>query len=209
MVTLRAFSNPAEAALVKSLLDDHNILCSLADENAYFYGGAPFAMPVRIIVADEQAAEADHILEQADGHLVDFNSNSDNEVQKSIEAILQEEFSEREQRLPPQSRVKNNPWEILAVASLLLLPGLALLLQKHGLILVGWRGGRISWRATTIVSPATAHVLGALVVAVAFLLTILFFAFEKRSSATRLQPLCCAVSRYNLSAASREERHHL
>ena len=49
MVTLRAYSNPAEAALAKSLLDDYNILCSLADENAYLYGGAPFAMPIRIV----------------------------------------------------------------------------------------------------------------------------------------------------------------
>jgi hypothetical protein len=175
MVTLRVFSNPSEAALAKSVLDDHNILCSLADENAYFYGGAPFAMPVRIVVADEQAAEADHILKRAGGHLAGFDSNADSEVQQSIETIRQEGLSEREQRLPAQSLAKNNPWEILAIATLLLLPGLALLLQKHGLILVGWRGGRISRTATTVLSPATAHLLGALVVVLAFLLTILFF----------------------------------
>ena len=175
MVTLCAFSNPAEAALAKSLLDDHNILCSLADENAYFYGGAPFAMPIRIVVADEQAAEADRILKQAGGQLADFDSNPDSDVQESKEAIHQEELSMREQRLPLRSLAENYPWEILAIAALLLLPGLSLLLQKHGLILVGWWGGRISRRATTIVSPATAHVLGALVVALAFLLIILFF----------------------------------
>jgi hypothetical protein len=34
MVTLRAFSTPAQAALAKSLLDDHGIVSSLADENS-------------------------------------------------------------------------------------------------------------------------------------------------------------------------------
>jgi hypothetical protein len=175
MVTLRAYSNPAEAALAKSVLDDHNILCSLADENAYFYGGAPFAMPVRIVVADEQAAEADHILKRAGGHLAGFDSNPNREVQGSIETNPQEGLSGWEQPLPPQSLAKNNPWEILAIATLLLLPGIGLLLQKHQLLLVAWRGGRISRTATTIFSPATAHVMGALVIMVAFLLAILFF----------------------------------
>jgi tetratricopeptide (TPR) repeat protein len=62
-VTLRTFSNPAEAALAKSLLDDHKILCSLADENVNLYGGGPLAMPIRLLVAEEQAEEAARILE--------------------------------------------------------------------------------------------------------------------------------------------------
>jgi putative signal transducing protein len=175
MVTLRAYSNPAEAALAKSLLDDHNILCSLADENAYLYGGAPFAMPVRIVVADEQAEEADRVLKNADRSFADSDSSPSSGVQEAIETINQEGLPGWEQRLSQQPPTENNPWEILALAFLLLLPGLALLLQKHGLILVGWRGGRISRTATSIVSPATAHVWGALVIAVALLLTILYF----------------------------------
>ena len=62
MVTLRAFNTPAEAALAKSLLDDHGIVCSLADENSWLYGGAPMAMPVRLLVAEDQAEEAARIL---------------------------------------------------------------------------------------------------------------------------------------------------
>lgn len=173
MVTLRAFSNPAEAALAKSLLEDHNILCSLADENVYFNGGAPLAMPVRILVADEQAEEADHVLKNPVGHFADIEPAADG--QETIETISDEGLLGRERQLSPGSTARNNPWEILAVASLLLLPGLLLLVQKQGLILVAWRGGRISRRATTIFAPATAHLFGALVIAVSLLLTVLFF----------------------------------
>src|SRR2546430_3617566 len=62
MVTLRAFNTAAEAALAKSLLDDHELVCSLADENSWLYGGAPFAMPVRLMVAEHQFEEALRIL---------------------------------------------------------------------------------------------------------------------------------------------------
>jgi hypothetical protein len=173
MVTLRAYSNPARAALAKSLLDDHNILCTLADENAQLYGGAPFAMPVRILVADEQAEEADHVLKNVDGHFADFDPIPDRGVQETIETS-HERLPEREQQLSQQSPAENNPWEILAIASLLVLPGLGLLLQKHELILVASER-RISRTSFTVFSPGTAHVFGALVIAAALLLTILFF----------------------------------
>ena len=67
MVTLRTYSNPAEAALAKSLLDDHKIFCSLADENVNLYGGGPLAMPIRLLVADDQAEEAARILKKQRG----------------------------------------------------------------------------------------------------------------------------------------------
>ncbi len=62
MVTLRTYSNPAEAAIAKSVLDDHKIFCSLADENVNLYGGGPLAMPIRLLVAEGQAEEAARIL---------------------------------------------------------------------------------------------------------------------------------------------------
>src|SRR5437870_1595746 len=65
MVTLRSYWNPAEAAMAKSLLDDHKIVCSLADENSNLYGGGPLAMPIRLLVAEEQAERAGHILDDA------------------------------------------------------------------------------------------------------------------------------------------------
>jgi tetratricopeptide (TPR) repeat protein len=63
MITLRAFGNAAEAAMAKSVLDDHGISCSLADEGSHLYGGAPDAMPVRILVHEDQAEEARRILD--------------------------------------------------------------------------------------------------------------------------------------------------
>ena len=63
MVTLRTFSNPAEAAIAKSLLDNHDIFCRLADENVNLYGGGQLAMPIRLLVAEDQAQEALRILE--------------------------------------------------------------------------------------------------------------------------------------------------
>ena len=60
MITLRAFDSAAEAAVAKSVLDDHGISCSLADEAAHLYGGAPQAMPVRLLVRDDQAARLRH-----------------------------------------------------------------------------------------------------------------------------------------------------
>jgi tetratricopeptide (TPR) repeat protein len=63
MVTLRTYSNPAEAAMAKSLLDDQKIVCSLADENSNLYGGGPLAMPIRLLVAEEQVEQARHILD--------------------------------------------------------------------------------------------------------------------------------------------------
>jgi hypothetical protein len=63
MVTIRTYSNPADAAMAKSLLDSCDIFCRLADENVNLYGGGPLAMPIRLLVAEDQAEEAARVLE--------------------------------------------------------------------------------------------------------------------------------------------------
>ena len=63
MVTLRTYSNPVEAVIAKSRLDDHEIFCALADENVNLYGGGPMAMPIRLLVAEDETEEAARILE--------------------------------------------------------------------------------------------------------------------------------------------------
>jgi len=159
MVTLRAYSNPAEAALAKSLLDNNNIACTLTDENAHLYGGAPLAMPVRILVADEQVEIADHVLRNADKGAAAFDSLPNGEAQD----------------LRQRSPATNNPWEILALALLLSVPGVELLLQKHELVLVARRGDRVSRNWIITFSPPTVHLFGALVITAALSLTFLYF----------------------------------
>jgi predicted negative regulator of RcsB-dependent stress response len=65
VITLRTYANATEAGLAKSILEEHNIFSSLADENANLYGGAPLAMPVRLLVNETQADEALRILKTA------------------------------------------------------------------------------------------------------------------------------------------------
>jgi tetratricopeptide (TPR) repeat protein len=95
MVTLRTYSNPAEAAMAKSLLDDHKIFCSLADENVNLYGGGPLAMPIRLLVAEEQAEEASRILETKGPELSeDFDPGPATETPNQKEDINQQVLSE-------------------------------------------------------------------------------------------------------------------
>lgn len=64
MITLRTYLNPLEAGMAKSLLEAHQIVCSLADENSNLYAGTgQIAIPIRLLVADEQAEQARHILD--------------------------------------------------------------------------------------------------------------------------------------------------
>jgi hypothetical protein len=87
MITLRTYSNPAEAAMAKSRLDDRNISCALADENVNLYGGGPLAMPIRLLVAEEQAEEAARILERKGSELPeDFDPGTAIEAQTKISA---------------------------------------------------------------------------------------------------------------------------
>jgi tetratricopeptide (TPR) repeat protein len=61
-------------------LDDHGISSSLADEAAHLYGGAPGAIPVRLLVRDQQAEEAMRILDAPGPALPeDFEPTTDEE----------------------------------------------------------------------------------------------------------------------------------
>jgi Putative prokaryotic signal transducing protein len=160
MVTLRAFATPAEAALAKSLLDDHEIICSLADENSYLYGGAPLAMPVRLMVAEDQLEEAARILKDPpDGGCADFSA----EAKSAADTVEPREYE--------QAQGPNNPWELLVIALLVVIPGIALLLQKGNLVIVA----SMRRRGITVMPPSDAHLLGMLVIGAAFFLVFLFF----------------------------------
>lgn len=159
MVTLRAFSSPAEAALAKSLLDDHGIVSSLADENSWLYGGAPFAMPVRLLVAEQQLEEAARILKDPPDGL-------------QVEPSVEKEIAQAASRLKHKEKHADNPWQLLALAALVAVPGVMLLLQKYNLLLVAYN--RPTRRGTTIIPPTDAHILGLLILAIACFLVFLY-----------------------------------
>ena len=81
--------------MAKSLLDDHKIFCSLADENVNLYGGGPLAMPIRLLVAEDQAEDAARILKTRGPELSeDFDPGTANETASQKEDINQQILSE-------------------------------------------------------------------------------------------------------------------
>jgi putative signal transducing protein len=159
MVTLRAFSTAAEAALVKTLLDDHGIVSSLADENSYLYGGAPLAMPVRLLVAEEQLEDAARILADPPDGL-------------HVEPAVEKEIARATSQLKHEEE-PNNPWQLLAFAGLIAIPGVMLLLQKYNLVLIAYH--RLARRGLTVITPTDSHILGLLVTALSCFLVFLYF----------------------------------
>jgi tetratricopeptide (TPR) repeat protein len=72
MITLRTYLNALEAGMAKSLLESHQIVCSLADENSNLYAGTgQIAIPIRLLVAEEQAEQARHIIDDPQPPLPD------------------------------------------------------------------------------------------------------------------------------------------
>jgi uncharacterized membrane-anchored protein len=152
MVTLRTYLNPTQALLDKTLLDSNEIFCAIADQNANLYGGGPFAMPVRLLVAEEQAEAAERILKNSD------QLSPEEQVFTFPAEPAREEWQEE--------RANKNPWEILAIASLFFLPGVYLLLQTHP----AWMR-----RGPTMVPVSVLHGAGWLAIAVGLSFTVLYF----------------------------------
>jgi hypothetical protein len=95
----------------KTLLDNYEVPCALLYENANLYGRAPLAMPIRLVVRDDQADWAMCIL------------NGDFEAAAKLEQIPAEMSPEgSESSLPglPEAR----PWELLVIAFYFFLPAI-------------------------------------------------------------------------------------
>ena len=166
MVTVRTYWNGGEAAIAKSLLDDHEIFCSLADENMNLYGGAPSAMPIRLLVVED---EADLALRILDG---------------DVEAVEELEASPRNDTWPAESGnpvevAKNNPWELLTIALFFLLPAVCVLTIKYPAIVTSGPRSRSAIAAVSVL-----HFLGWLSVAFAVSL-LLAYIYLRRLSITR------------------------
>ena len=74
---------------------------------------------------------------------------------------------------------RNNPWELLAIAALIFVPGILMLLQKKPMIRLPLGSG--SWRdpgpmyGVEIISPSVAHIFGSLAILFSVLIVILYF----------------------------------
>src|SRR2546423_4198403 len=148
MVTIRTYLNSAQAALDKSLLDDYGILCSVPDENAHLYGGGPLAMPIRLLVDEEHAAEAIRILE------------SDVREPMNVAVSVDEKSP---------VIAKDNPWELLVIAALFLIPGICALQLQYPAIVAS----KLIYSAAVAISVF--HLFGWLAVAVHAMLSRIYF----------------------------------
>jgi hypothetical protein len=163
MVTLRSYSNGVEAALAKSLLDDHKIFCSLADENANLYGGGPLAMPIRLLVDEDQAELALRIL------------GGDLEAVGDIDATGSAGAPPAENAAPCEM-LDDNPWELLAVALFFVVPGVCVLQTKYPTVVGAGQRPRAGIAAVSII-----HFLGWLAVVFGMLLLAVYL-YLRRSS---------------------------
>lgn len=155
MVTLRTYWNGAEAALAKSFLDDHKIFCRLADENANLYGGGPFAMPIRLLVAEDEAEQASRIL------------NGEAEEGAELDTAVGAGAAPPQM---PREVMKDNPWELLAIASLFFVPAICFLQQRYPVGMASGPRARVGIAAISV-----SHFLGSLAIGFAVFLTAVYF----------------------------------
>lgn len=160
MVTVRTYWNHAEAALAKSLLDNYGIVSAVIHENASLYVWPPMAMPIRLMVAEDQAEEANRILQ------------GDFEGAPALEenAPQSDEARNKERTLPP--------WELLIIAFYFFVPGVCVLLIKYPA-----RFADNEWGRYVIANIAIFHMFGWFAVAFALSLVGLFW-YAQRSPMT-------------------------
>ena len=113
--------------MAKSLLDSHDIFCRLADENVNLYGGGPLAMPIRLLVAEDQAQEAMQILESKGPELPEeFDPGSPIEAESKKEDATEQILSELR-----GLRYQNQWMMIMGIIVLTLVVYLALEIPRH------------------------------------------------------------------------------
>jgi len=156
MIAVRAYWNPAEAALEKSFLDNYEIPCALLHENANLYGRAPLAMPIRLVVRDDQAGWAVCIL------------NGNFEAAADLEQIPAEMPPEGSESALPRLR-EGRPWELLIIAFYFFLPAICFLQTDYPT--------KVSYNRAVqgeIAAVTVSHFLGWIAIAFALLLLALF-----------------------------------
>ena len=157
MVTVRTYWSPAQAALAKSLLDNYEIRCALLDEHSNLSArGALFAVPVRLIVDEEQADRAIHIL------------NGD--LEKAAESRMSEsnDTAESGAATTPEN-ANQNPWELLVLAFYLALPAIFILRTKYSDVVA-----TNSWTRYVIARARVTHLIGWIAIILAAALCVAY-----------------------------------
>lgn len=118
MVTIRSYTNPVDAALAKSLLDNYEIPCALLHENANLYTrGAQLIVPIRLMVDEADADLAVPILD------ADFDKAAEIDLAKhAVTTPTKDTMS--------QEIINRNPWELLVLAFYLSVPAVGVLQKK-------------------------------------------------------------------------------
>ena len=147
--------NLVQAQLAKSLLDDYGIFCALWDENAHVIR-APFAIPVRLVVADGQAEAAILVLHNDVDSLARLSERESlgADTVQSIEQVAE----------------NKNPWELLAAAYYFFVPAFWFLQMDYPNFLAS-----TSFTRYLIARVTVAHFFGWLSTAFAALLIVTYF----------------------------------
>jgi len=116
VITVRTYFNLVQAELDKSLLDDYEIFCDLWDENGSFIP-AVFAVPVRLVVAEDEARAATLALR-----------NDLDLLAQCLEPIAGEQLIDAEvAQLIHEPAENRNPWELLVLAGYFFAAGICFL----------------------------------------------------------------------------------
>jgi hypothetical protein len=166
---VRTYLNGAQASLEKSVLDDYGIVCALIHENAHLWSRSQWAVPIRLVVRDDQAEQAARIL------------NGDSEAAAQIEESLETATVSPDEQ-EPSELYSGNPWELLAIAALFLFPGLCVLQIKYPTVIPS-----TAWGSWVVARLWSMHFFGWLAVAFAASLIGAYF-YLRRSSFAKTSP---------------------
>ena len=150
MVTMRTDWNRNKATLVKSLLENYEVRCVLLHEYANLL--YPFAMPIQLLVMDDQVDRAIAILTG------DFDRAADIETREAADETSAGSISHKEV-------ADRNPWKLLMLAFYVLLPAVCVLQTKYPVFV------SFTWRVRREIAAVNVlHFIGWLEVTVAVVL---------------------------------------
>ena len=162
MVTVRTYWNPVDAALAKSVLDNYEIPFEILHENVNLYSQAQFAVPIRLVVDEDQASRATYFL--------------NDDLEKAGEIEVSEDATDTSLEATAPEVTNRNPWELLVLAFYLLVPAICVLAAKYPTV-----EAKSSRARYLIASVTVIHFLSWLSVLFAVLLVILYFRMRRSS----------------------------